>query len=129
MARPRTLRLVFAYEGDDVRLLSAERVEMTPLPSDALEPVEKAAGFWYELRDGAERTLYRRIAQNPMRTSAELLTDDPDRPLRRVEIPDPGGEFVLLTPDLDDAQTLVFVGSPSGRAATESRELARFPLK
>jgi hypothetical protein len=44
----------------------------------------------------AERTLYRRIAQNPMHSSAELLTDDPDRPLRRVEIPDPRGEFVLL---------------------------------
>jgi hypothetical protein len=129
MPRLRTLRLVFAYEGDDVRLLSVERVEMRPLPSDELEPVEKTAGFWYELRDGAERTLYRRIAQHPTRTSTEVLTDDPERPLRRVDVSDPRGEFVLLAPDLDEAQTLVFVGSPGGDAATESRELARFPLK
>jgi hypothetical protein len=129
MARRRTLRLVFAYEGDVIRLVSTERVEMTPLPSDALEPVENRAGFWYELRDRGESLLYRRIAPLPMRTSAEVPTDDPDRPLRRIDIPDPRGEFVVLVPDLDDAEALVFVGSPSGRAVTESRELARFALK
>jgi hypothetical protein len=129
MARPRTLRLVFSYEGSDVRLLSADSVEMRSLPSDPLEKTGDNFGFWYELRDRQERPLYRRITQNPMRVSAEVLTDDPERPIAREELTAPRGEFVLFAPDLDEAATLVFVGAPPGPAVTRARELARFELK
>lgn len=127
MARPRTLRLYFEYEGPDVRLVSAEAVEMTPPPSDALDESERLAGFWYELRDGNDRLLYRRVTHNPIRTSAEILSEDEQRPLARAELlGEVRGEFVLIAPNLDGAATVGLVGSGGDRGA--AAELARFEL-
>ncbi len=131
MAARRTLRLVFEYEGRDVRLVSSERVAMTPLPSHELAPGEGATGFWYEVRDPDERPLYRRITENPVQTSVEVLTDDPERPLAREAVSEPRGHFVLHVPDLDEAATLLLIGSPPedepGVRAAE--ELGRFDLR
>jgi hypothetical protein len=131
MAARRTLRLIFEYEGRDVRLVSAERVAMTPLPSHDLEPGEGATGFWFEVRDPDERPLYRRITENPVRTSAEVLTEDRERPLAREAVSEPQGHFILHVPDLDEAATLLLVGSPPedepGVRAAE--ELGRFDLR
>jgi hypothetical protein len=131
MAARRTLRLVFEYEGRDVRLLSAERVAMTPPPSHELEAGEGATGFWYEVRDPDERTLYRRITENPVRMSTEVLTDDRERPLAREPVSEPRGHFVLHVPDVEEAATLLLVGSrPEDEPAARAAEvLGRFDLR
>jgi hypothetical protein len=108
----RTLRLLFAYEGRDIELVSGESVEMRSPPSDPLEPREDETGFWYELRDTRSRRLYRRTTQNPIRASAEVLTDDRDRPLARERLTSMSGHFVLLAPDLEQATAIVLVGVP-----------------
>lgn len=128
--QPRTLRLLVAYSGTDLRLLDRQSVEMIPSPAD--EPVgAPRSGFWLELRDENGETLYSRVTQNPIRFSAELLTDDPQRPVARAELGEVKGEFVLHVPDLREAQALVFMSTPAGLAALgeAASELARLDLK
>lgn len=127
--QPRTLRLLVAYSGTDLRLLDRQSVEMLPPPAD--DPVEEQrSGFWLELRDGEGQILYTRVTQNPIRFSAELLTDDPERPIARTELGEVKGEFVLHVPDLPETQALVFMSSPAGLAALgeSASEVARLDL-
>jgi hypothetical protein len=126
--RPRTLRLFVAYSGADLRLLDRQSVEMVPPPGD--DVVERRSGFWLELRDGEGRTVYSRVTQNPIRASAELLTDDRERPVARAELAEVKGEFVLHVPDLPEAQVRVFMSSPAGPAGLvePASEVARLDL-
>lgn len=126
----RTLRLVFTYRGREIELVSAISIDMTPPPSDALRPNEQAPGFWYELHDADRRPLYRRITENPIRTSAEVLTEDRDRPIAREPLTEPGGQFVLHAPDLEEARIVVLAGSPpeAEPGVAPAEVLARFEL-
>jgi len=124
-------RLTFTYVGREVRLEAAQSIAMRTPPSHALETRGERAGFWFELRDAADRVLYRRITDHPLRFSVEVRTDDPERPLAHEALDDPRGTFVLLAPDLPTAVYVVLVGSepspegPRGPAV----ELARLPLR
>jgi len=127
----RSMRLVFSYEGRDVNLVSRQSVEMKSPVSDELQTREGQPGFWYELRDGQGRTLYRRITQNPIRYSAEVRSDDRTRPLEWQRKSEAKGTFVLHVPELEQARFLLVFSSPlepaeSGKPATE---FARFDLQ
>ena len=127
--QPRTLRLLVAYSATELRLLDRRSVEMIPPPADD-RVEEQRSGFWLELQDGKGQTLYSRVTQNPMRFSAELLTDDSERPLARAELDEVKGEFVLHVPDLPEARALVFMSGPPGPAALgePASEVARLDL-
>jgi hypothetical protein len=126
----RTLRLTFTYEGSDVRLVSQQSIEMVPPPSDPIHAAEGQTGFWYELKDAAGRTLYRRVTQNPIKFATEVRSDDPRRPLAWESVSEPKGSFVLLMPDLDQARMVVLMSSPLERTAMvgPAGEIARFDL-
>jgi hypothetical protein len=125
-----SLRLTLAYEGQDVRLISRDALNTKAPRSDELAAPRDQPGFWYELRDTEGRTLYRRIAHNPLQPAAEVRSDDPARPLAWQRRSESQGTFVLLVPKLDQAQHIVIFSSPlepreAGKPATE---LARFDL-
>lgn len=134
---PRALRLIFSYSGQDVRLVGRQRVEMTVPPSDPPAAGEQGqSGFWYELRDDARRTLYRRVVGNPIPTSTEVLTDDPQRPVAREEAAGGiQGVFVLLCPEIEAARTVALFSSPPDApglrvagAEMRSQKIAEFDL-
>jgi hypothetical protein len=126
-----SLRLTFTYEAASVQLTGAQRVAMTPPPSDPVQASGQASGFWVELRDAAGRPLYRRIHQNPIRFEMEHLTGEPDRPLAWGKVDEPRGAFVLVVPDLPAAQTVLLFSSPPGSEGSgrPASELVRFDLK
>lgn len=126
----RTLRLIFEYEGDKISLVSRQSVSMIPPPSTG-RAVEGQSGFWYELRDGEDRPVYQRITQNPIRFDSEIFTGDPDESIRRQEIPSPKGTFVLLVPDVPEAESIVLFGAPLPPRITtwSAKEVIRFPLR
>jgi hypothetical protein len=127
--QPRTLRLLVAYDGTDLRLLDRQSVEMIPPPSDDALTGQRS-GFWLELQDDKGETLYSRVTQNPMRFSAELLTDDPERPVARADLSEVRGEFVVHVPDVPEGRALVFMSTPAGQAALReaASEVARLEL-
>jgi hypothetical protein len=124
------MRGTFTYVGSAVQLVSMDRLEMVPPPSDPTPAQLRLTGFWYELRDAQGRTLYRRVIQNPMQ-AAEVRTDDPRRPLARQAISQPRGSFILLMPDLPEGESLVLFSSPlePEAIAAPAQEIARFDLR
>lgn len=106
----KSLRLTFRYEGDDVELISAKRVAMTPPPSEPLGVQEPRSGFCVELSTPRGRVLYRRFGTNPIQTSVEAPSDDPDRPFQRATVESPTGEFDVVVPDMEDAARLDLLG-------------------
>jgi hypothetical protein len=125
----RALRLIFEYEGDEVRLVSQQRVAMLVPPADSVDSQEEETGFWFEVRDGDDRPIYRRSTRNPLRTHLEVFPPK-DESFTHVEMPEPRGVFTLLVPDLEGAQTLALVGSLPGRerGLAAAREIRRFDL-
>ncbi|HEX5760216.1 MAG TPA: hypothetical protein VF121_13580 [Thermoanaerobaculia bacterium] len=70
-ARPRAVLLTIAYEGDRLELVAQQSVTMKVPRSDPVEgPRAAQAGFWVDLKDSADRTLYRRLLQEPMEPPA-----------------------------------------------------------
>ena len=118
---------MFDYEGDRVRLVSAQRVDMRVPPSDPLTGYEGQAGFWIELRD-ARGVAYRKVMHRPVRHDVEV--HDPERGTHRQVVEEPRGVFTAVVPDVEAARDLVVMSSlvQPTVAHGPARPLARFDL-
>lgn len=125
-----SLRLTFAYLGSDIRLESVKSIAMIAPPSDDPKRSKDESGFWYEVRDRDNRTLYRRITENPIKFAVEIRSDDTDAPFKWEEIKEPAGSFTLLVPDISNAQSIVLFSSPFDlkKRRETAQEIARFDL-
>jgi len=122
-----SLRLTFAYTGSQVRLARVERVAMLAPAAVAPPPEGPQAGYWIEVRDAAERLLYHRPLQDPLRADVEVFGDEPGEPIYRVANKKREGEFEVLVPDFPEA-THFSVHGPPPKARTvrgPSKELVR----
>ena len=132
---PRALRLTFAYEGEKVKLVGRQPIEKRVRATDPILKEGEAgqySGFWIELRDAENQTIYRRVLHDPIQSSVEVPSDDPNRSFERHTVENPRGTFFVIIPDLDQADSLVIFNSPldpefEGRAG--AREIARMDLK
>jgi len=124
------LRLTFSYNREGVTLDSMLTLEGMATPeSDPIEH-DQEAGFWYELRDADNTTLYRQVLQNPVRYDSEIYLEGAETIIRQV-FDDYSDTFDLLVPALAAATQIALFSSPLnpetlGEAATE---LATFSLK
>jgi hypothetical protein len=140
------MRLTFSYQGDQVKLVSQEPVEMTVPPSDPLQGYEQHKGFWAELKSDQDKTLFRRVLHNPTRNDAEVFSDDPEQSISRAPAPKRKGMFVVVVPHTEKGRDVTLsrstgnpdleaAGAPKGMAAMRSlatgpaTEIARFKLK
>jgi hypothetical protein len=140
-AKPKTLRLVYAYEGDEIKLVSKQSVDMLlPSPESKPEALD-SFGLKYELRNKEEHPLFGNIIENPLRSDIEVFSDNPERTVRRVEMPKKKGVFVLLVPEIPEAENMVLLeNKPSERGLRafkagetmtpemETKEIARFSM-
>jgi hypothetical protein len=114
------VRLVFSYEGDEVRLVSRQRVEMIPPAIPSLTPERAAgaragspvAGCWFEVRDAQDRALLQQPMEDPIRRDVEVFSPEPGRSLSRRPQANPRGTFVLLVPDLPEGRDVVLLAAP-----------------
>lgn len=134
----RTLRLTFRAADGKVQLVSAERLEMICPPSVGERPeAGRHSGFWMELRDANDRTLFHRLLHSPLGDSVEVHS--PDGQIRREFGAPRENVFQALVPDDGAAQSIALMGesldpaelqekSRADKAEGGSRELARFDL-
>jgi len=133
---PRAVRLTFSYDGETVKLISQQQVEMTVPPSDATKGFAQHKGFWAELKGQHDQTLYRHVMHNPTRNDAEVFSDDPEQSISRQPAPKRKGVFVVVVPDTDQGHEVTLSRSesygPTGihaLAAAPAKEIARIKLK
>ena len=128
---PLTTRLIFSYEGEEMRLVSRKTIQKIPPVSDRLTSQDGECGFWYEVRDAKSTTLFRRVMQNPMKQFAEIRSDNANRPFTWGRIKDPAGVLMILFPEMKEAVEVVFFSS--GPQVQEkkrpARIIARYSLK
>lgn len=143
---PKAMRLTFSYQGDQVKLVSQQPVDMTVPPSDPVKGYEEQKGFWAEVKSDQDKTLFRRVLHNPTRNDAEVFSDDPEQSISRQPAPKRKGVFVVVVPASDKGHEVTLSrstgqpdveteGAPKGMAAMRSlatgpaTEIARFKLK
>jgi hypothetical protein len=128
----RAIRLLFSFAGNHVQLVSQQPVEMVLPPSDPVSPAAALRGFWYDLRDARDRSLYRRVIHNPLREDVEAFADNPHPGPGRHPGPHRRGVFVAVVPDIEQGQTVTLCSSPRGVGRVTQQpatEIARFALK
>ena len=127
-APTRALRLTFSYSSKGIHLEEIQPLE--GMPSPPTDPIHYGpeAGFWYELRNAKNTTLYRQVVDNPMRHEAEVYTKD--APIDRQTMEDHAGSFTLLMPSLEGVTTIALFSSPldSATFGAAAEEIARFSL-
>jgi hypothetical protein len=127
----KAVRMILAFDGEHVHLLSQQSVEMVLPPSDPVQGFEGQKGFWYELRDAQDRPLYRRVMQNPMQEDVEVFSDDPKQSVARQTLPNRKGVFVVVVPDTPQGHAITLSSSLRRiqQAHQPVREIARFALR
>jgi hypothetical protein len=108
------MRLTFSYSSKGIHLDEIQPLE--GMPSPPTDPIQHGpeAGFWYELRDAKNATLYRQVVDNPIRHEAEVYTEGAT--IDRLPKEDHAGSFTLLAPSLEGVTTIALFSSPLNSA-------------
>jgi hypothetical protein len=125
-AAPKAVRLTFTYEGHEVRLVSQQPIEKLVPPTDKLSGYENEQGFWIEIRSGQDKTLHRRVMQDPLRQDIEVFSPDSEESVVRRPLEKSSGSFSVVVPDLAEADhvALLSSGAPSADARGMTPEAA-----
>jgi hypothetical protein len=130
----RAIRLIFEYEGDTLRLVAQQPVEM--VIADADPGAAPTPGYYLDARDTAERTLARVAARGAFGRSAEVFPERHEDPIQRIDVEQPRGAFTVTLPAIDAADhvTMVRIADAVERTAGVERaqprvvDLASFTL-
>lgn len=138
---PRAVRLIFEYEGDNVRLVSQQPVDMVISGFDAHPEVKP--GHFVETRDANGRQIARVPAREAFVQSAEVFPENHADPITRVDVA-ARGAFTVVVPAPENAASVAVVRvaptrpgaalAPGGATSpvpggTQDVELATFPLE
>jgi hypothetical protein len=105
----RAIRLIFEYEGDTLRLVAQQSVEMVVAESAADPSAARTPGYYLDARDAAERTLARAPARGAFGRSAEVFPERHEDPIQRIDVEQPRGAFTVTLPAIDAADHVTMV--------------------
>ncbi|MEQ1910763.1 MAG: hypothetical protein ABMA15_18225 [Vicinamibacterales bacterium] len=108
------MRLIFEYEGDQVRLVSQTPVNLSITGFDLART--QRPGYYIDTRDAAGQTLARVPARNLFSTSAEVFPEQPGDLISRVEVATPRGAFTVVVPAGNGADSVSVVRVAPGVA-------------
>ena len=105
-AQPSSIRLIFEYEGNDVRLVAQQPVDVAVTGFDLTRT--NRPGHYVETRDDAGAALARVPVHDAFAGSAEVFPEDPGQPITRVDAPAQGA-FTVVVPASPNAQRVAVV--------------------
>ena len=123
--RPRAVRFIFEYDGDDVRLVSQQRVDIAVTGFDLSDV--RPPGHYVELRGADGETLTAVPARNAMRASVEVFPEQPGEPITRINLDRPQGAFTVVTPTPTGAVQVAVVELTPSEGGPIERGLAPPP--
>jgi hypothetical protein len=112
-----SVRLIFEYEGDKVRLVSQTPVDMVVTGFDLPQTNQAHAAFHVEARDVNEKTLARVPARSALERSAEVFPEHPGEPIIRHDVKVPKGAFTVVIPAPAGAHHVTLVEVKPGKPA------------
>ena len=134
------MRLIFEYEGDQVRLVSQTPVNLSITGFDLART--QRPGYYIDTRDGAGQTLARVPARNLFSTSTEVFPEQPGDLISRVEMATPRGAFTVVVPAGNGADSVSIVrvapgvagvaaggATSAADAAMTTTDIAKFALQ
>jgi hypothetical protein len=136
------MRLIFEYEGDQIRLVSQQPVDVAITGFDIARA--QHPGWYVDTRDSAGRALARVPARDAFPTGTEVFPEQPGEPITRIPEAKPRGAFTVIVPVPEGADHVAVVHVtpaqpeatlPASRSTTaveggsEIKEIARFPLQ
>ncbi|MER5278361.1 hypothetical protein ABT025_21785 [Streptomyces sp. NPDC002809] len=113
--RAPAIRLIFEYEGDSVRLVSQQPVDMAIRGVDT--GVESRPGDFVETRDDGGQRLARVPAPGAFRESAEVFPENHAEPITRVDVEARGAFTVVVPAPAEAAEVAVVRVAPPGPGA------------
>ena len=113
-AQTPVIRLIFEYEGDQVRLVSQTPVNLSITGFDLART--QRPGYYIDTRDAAGQTLARVPARNLFSTSTEVFPEQPGDLISRVEVATPRGAFTVVVPAGNGANSVSVVRVAPGVA-------------
>ena len=139
MAEARAVRIIAEYDGDQIRVVSQQEVDVEV---DVVDPPPIPPGeLAVETRGTEDAALQRVRVPVPVPYSVEVFPEDPSGRIERVDVERPVGAFTVVVPVTDGARRIAVVrgraegpgsrgGDPSAREAadTAGEVLATFDL-
>lgn len=126
---PKATRLIFEYEGESIRLIEQQNVDMI-IPTAPNSVPSKQKGFWIEVKDHKSKVLFSKTQQNPIRQDVEVFSDKSGENIVRRPALHAKGTFVVLIPNLPEASSIDLLTMPTEKKTREPvKKLATFSLK
>lgn len=140
-----SVRFIFEYDGDDVRLVSQQRVDVAVTGFDLHRERALPPGHYVEVRGADGAPLAAVPVRGELGRSLEVFPEEPGEPITRTDVEHPRGAFTVVLPAADRAQQVAVLRVPRaappaepptpgaapppvpGRAA--ATELATFPVE
>src|SRR5262245_6675307 len=137
-----SMRLIFEYDGDDVRLVLQQPVDVAVTGFDIART--QRPGYYVDTRDAGGRTLARVPARGAFHQGVEVFPEQHGEPITRIDVERQRGAFTVIVPVPQDADhvSVVQVTPPAPEATAPSaavtsrleggaqeRELAKFQLR
>ena len=107
--RPAAVRLIFEYEGDQVRLVAQQRVDVAVPGFDLDVSPMPPPGYYVEARSPANEALNRVPIREAFGASVEVFPEEPGSPITRVDVADPRGAFTVVLPVPEAAEQVAVV--------------------
>ncbi|MHA7275760.1 hypothetical protein ACX80O_04415 [Arthrobacter sp. Hz1] len=104
---PGAIRLIFEYDGDEVRLILQQPVDVAVTGFDAHPDIR--AGRYAEVRDAQETPLTRVPIRAGDIHSAEVFPETPGDPITRVRVDQPSGAFTVVVPAPAAARSIALI--------------------
>ena len=137
-----SMRLIFQYEGDQVRLVTQQPVDVSITGVDLTHTQRE--GYYVYTSDASGRVLARVLARGAFQHGVEVFPERAGEPITRMDVDRPRGAFTVIVPVPQNADhvrvmhvvpALSNVSQPAARVTSQpvggaqERELARFPLR
>lgn len=109
-------RLIFEAQGNEIRLVRRERVDMLA-PATTTDPAERRAGIYAEVLNDRKETLYQTNLSPQLDAGVEVFA--PSGEVQRVDAPERRRIVMVVVPETPEAESLVVVKRASPFAASE----------
>lgn len=134
------VRFIFEYDGDDVRLVSQQRVDVAVTGFDLHVDRALAPGHYVEVRGAEGVPLAAVPVRGELGRSHEVFPEEPGEPITRTDVEHPRGAFTVVLPAPAGVEQVAVLRVPRVEAPTAegvapaparalATELATFPVE